>query len=261
MQRNDINNLGQQNFDLQQQYQQQQYQQQQYQQQYPNGYVNPQKKAPKIIITLIVICLLICCCGFGGILLGTSGNKKTGVDSSLSNSESKSNDKSKSSNNAQNNNSKIEDSGLQIEESKPVEQEKKTYHIGDDILVETDAGSYSLCITGVSETSDRNQFSDQQADRVVIIDYNFKNISHSTDFGDYHNDELHIGDFDFSMYDADGEILETYPANIKYAQAVSVGHKSSGQMAYALNNNQNYIEAEYHDNIFMGSNFTIILEW
>lgn len=255
MERNNINNLEQQNFNQQQQYQQP------YQQQYQNGYTNPQKKGPKIIITIIIICILMCCCGIGGIMLGTSGNNKTGVDSSVSKSESQNNDKSESSDNAQDNSSKIGDLGLQVEESKPVRQEKKTYHIGDEILVETDEGSYSLCITGVSETSDRNQFSDKQADRVIIIDYRYENISHATEFGDYYNDELHIGDFDFSMYDADGEVLETYPVDTKYAQAVSVGHKSSGQMAYALNNSQNYIEAEYHDNMFMGSDFTIILEW
>lgn len=63
------------------------------------------------------------------------------------------------------------------------------------------------------------------------------------------------------MYDADGNVLETYPADTKYASAVSPGHKSSGQMAYALNNSTNYIEAEYHDNMFMASDLTVILEW
>lgn len=63
------------------------------------------------------------------------------------------------------------------------------------------------------------------------------------------------------MYDADGNVLKTYPASTDYAQAVSPGHKSSGQMAYTLNNSTNYIEAEYSDNIFMRSDFTIELEW
>lgn len=63
------------------------------------------------------------------------------------------------------------------------------------------------------------------------------------------------------MYDSDGNVLETYPVDIQYASAVSPGHKSSGQMAYARNNSDNYIEAEYHDNIFEGSDFTIELIW
>ena len=148
-----------------------------------------------------------------------------------------------------------------VDETQTAGKEVEAYHIGDEILVETNNGKYSLCITGVSETPDRNQFSDKQADRAVIIDYKFENISHSTDFQNYHNDELFISELDFSMYDADGERLETYPAEVKYAKSVSIGHKSSGQMAYALNNSQNYIEAEYHDNMFMSSDFTIILEW
>ena len=63
------------------------------------------------------------------------------------------------------------------------------------------------------------------------------------------------------MYDAEGNVLETYPVDTKCAQGVSPGHKSSGQMAYALNNSSNYIEAEYHDNFLMSSDFTIELEW
>lgn len=189
-----------------------------------------------IIETLIIVVFTV---GYSEDINGI--NNKTGVESSVSKSQNK---KSKTS--TKKNTSK---------------KNKKTYHIGDSILVRTDSGSYSLRITGVRETSDRNEFSDTKADRVVIIDYKYKNISHSTEFGDYHNDELYISDLDFSMYDADGEALETYPADIKEASGVSVGHKTSGQMAYALNNNKNYIEAEYSDNFLMGSDFKIILKW
>lgn len=46
--------------------------------------------------------------------------------------------------------------------------------------------------------------------------------------------EKGILDWDFKMYDSDGNVLETYPVDVQYASAVSPGHKSSGQMAYAL---------------------------
>lgn len=191
----------------------------------------------------------------------SSVKEKTGIESSIKDDNiDNSSDKNNTDSSVQTDDSEIK-SDTNNTKGKSSNQERKTYHIGDEILVETDEGSYSLCITGITETSDRNQFSDKQADRVVIIDYQYENISHDTQFGDYYNDELYISDIDFSMYDADGNAMETYPTDIKYPQAVSIGHKSSGQMAYALNNDKNYIEAEYHDNMFMGSDFTIILEW
>lgn len=156
-----------------------------------------------------------------------------------------------------------ETSGTEQEgtESSDTTSDKTIYHIGDVIDAKSDNGEYKLCITKVTETDERNEFSDTQADRVVIIDYEFENVDYNVKFGDYKNNELSISDFDFKMYDADGNVLETYPASTDYAQSVSPGHKSSGQMAYALNNATNYIEAEYSDNIFMSSDFTIELEW
>ena len=147
------------------------------------------------------------------------------------------------------------------DEIKTTQNKKTIYHIGDVIDVKSDNGEYKLCITNITETNDRNQFSDTQADRVVIIDYEYENIDYNVEFGDYKNNELSISSWDFSMYDADGNILDTYPADRKYAKSVSPGHKSSGQMAYALNNSSNYIEAEYHDNFLTSSDFTIELQW
>lgn len=150
------------------------------------------------------------------------------------------------------------------ENSPKQEIKSEAYHIGDEIIVDTKNGSYSLCITGVHETDSRNQFWDKQADRVVAIDYKYENISHAveSDFLDYSNNELFISEMDFKMYDADGNLMETYPADItNYPRAVSPGHKVSATMAYALNNDQNYIEAEYHDKASSDSDFTIELEW
>ena len=153
-----------------------------------------------------------------------------------------------------------EQESTESSESSDTTSDKTIYHIGDVIDVKSDNGEYKLCITKVTETDERNEFSDTQADRVVIIDYEFENVDYNVEFGDYKNNELSISDFDFKMYDADGNVLKTYPASTDYAQAVSPGHKSSGQMVYALNNATNYIEAEYSDNIFMSSDFTIELE-
>ena len=57
--------------------------------------------------------------------------------------------------------------------------------------------------------------------------------------------------------------LEDYPIyDIKYSDTVGVGRKSSGEMAFALNNSSNYLELEYYDNVWNSSSDCIIkLEW
>lgn len=139
------------------------------------------------------------------------------------------------------------------DESKQEETED-IYKIGDVIKVSTPNGSYNLSITGISETTDRNQFSDTQADRVIIVDYNYENIDVP--------EELYIFDSNFKAYDADNNSLETYPADIKAADSIGAGRKTTGQMAFALNNETNKVELEYFDNMFADSkDCLIILEW
>lgn len=200
-------------------------------------------------VAAIIISLLWLICGFGIMSIGIISSNTDTISS-------------KSIESSVNTTVNDTDTATEIEAPKQVKKQDKTiYSIGDTINIKSSNGEYNLCITGVTETSDRNEFSDIQADRVIIIDYMYENIEYNVEFGDYQNNELSISDWDFSMYDADGNILETYPADTKYAKAVSPGHKSSGQMAFALNNDTNYIEAEYHDNMFAGSDFTIELIW
>lgn len=131
---------------------------------------------------------------------------------------------------------------------------EETYKVGDVIQISTYNGSYSFTITGISETSDRNEFSDIQADRVVVIDYEYENIDVP--------EELYISDMNFKAYDADNNALETYPADIKYADSISAGRKTTGQMAFALNNPTNRIELEYFDNMFSSTkDCLIVAEW
>ncbi|MGL5916932.1 MAG: DUF4352 domain-containing protein [Culicoidibacterales bacterium] len=139
-------------------------------------------------------------------------------------------------------------------EEKPAEETKKTYSIGEQIVVKTSKGEYNFTITGISETEDRNQFSDTQADRVVIIDYTYENINLE--------DDLYISDMSFKGYDANGTSLSTYPASTEYAQSVGAGRNNSAQMAFALNNATNEIELEYYDNMFNSkSDAMIAITW
>ena len=55
--------------------------------------------------------------------------------------------------------------------------ELTTYKLNEDIYVTNSSGKYRIKFTKISETSERNEFSDKQANRVVIIEYEYENIS------------------------------------------------------------------------------------
>lgn len=132
--------------------------------------------------------------------------------------------------------------------------EKKTYGVNEDVYVKNDSGEYRLKITGVTETDYRNQFSDTVADRVIIISYEYENISVE--------DDLYVSDYDFKVYDADNNKLESYPADTIYGGYVGIGRKASASMAFALNNSANYVELEFYDNMWNSSSDCIFkLEW
>lgn len=75
MERNDINNIEEQRFSQQQNYNQQQYQ---------SGYTNPKKKDPIILILLIIIGCLMCYCCIGCIFTYSSDK---GKEETIDNSE------------------------------------------------------------------------------------------------------------------------------------------------------------------------------
>jgi len=63
------------------------------------------------------------------------------------------------------------------------------------------------------------------------------------------------------MYDKDGNAISSYPADTKGAVSISPGHQTTAQMAYGLNNPVNYIEAEFGNNPFLGTDCKIELMW
>jgi len=144
-------------------------------------------------------------------------------------------------------------SGTQNSE-KPVVT-KKTYGLNEDIYITNSDGEYRLKINGIKETNDRNEYSDVTADRVVIISYEYENISLS--------DDLYISDYNFKVYDANNNSLDDYPiSDIDYPDTVGIGRKSSGEMAFALNSASNYLELEYYDNMWNSNSDCIVkIEW
>lgn len=125
-------------------------------------------------------------------------------------------------------------------------QEEKVYGVGDIYKYKDD---YSLKIDSVKTTKERNQFEDKKAKEVVIITYTYENLNSDKD--------LFIDSMAFKVYDADGNAVDTYPANIeKMPEAVSKGRKCTAQMAYAVNSGDT-LELEYYDNMFNSKKDTI----
>lgn len=131
-----------------------------------------------------------------------------------------------------------------------------TYKLNEDIFITNNLGKYRVKFTSVTETSDRNQFSDIKADRVVIIEWEYENLTIEED--------LLVSDMsNFKLYDKDNNKLESYPAgDTKTGGSVGQGRKTVASEAYALNNSNNYIELEFYDNIWNSKpDCKVYLEW
>ena len=129
----------------------------------------------------------------------------------------------------------------------------QSFKIGDEIFIKNDDGEYKFTITEVKETSDRNEFADENPLKVILVSYTYENISLS--------DDLYIDDMSFSAYDKNNNKMDSYPADIKYPDSVSSGRKCSAEMAFGLDSEENYVELEFYDNMFLDADCKIILEW
>lgn len=141
-----------------------------------------------------------------------------------------------------------------VVENKGSKKEQKKYGLNEPVIITTSAGSYRLTFTGVTETSERNRYSDTQANRVILISYEYENIDSE--------ENVYIFDSHFKIYDNENNSLETYPVSDKAGESVSVGRKTNATMAYALNSNTNHIEIEHYSNMFNNKYDCIFeIEW
>ena len=133
--------------------------------------------------------------------------------------------------------------------------EVSKYKLNEDIYITNSSGKYRLKFTKIYETNDRNQYSDITANRVVIVEYEYENLTLPND--------LYISSMDFKVYDKENNVLESYPATeTKYASAVATGRKATASEAFALNSSSNYIELDYYDNIFNSkADCRVVIEW
>ena len=116
----------------------------------------------------------------------------------------------------------------------------QTYKIGDNVTVHTNRGDYSLKFTGVRETTQRNEFADENPQRVIILEYEYKNISFDSD--------VVVSFLYLRAYDKDGNALTIYPdISVKETTNISQGKTATASIAYGLDNNENFVTVDFYD--------------
>lgn len=123
------------------------------------------------------------------------------------------------------------------------------FGLGETIPMTTNYGNYEITFTEAYFTDDRNQFSDKQADKVLIIVYEYKNVSYDDGF----MDGLWISPYtDYSIYGEDGFALETYPASTPYYQEEApIGRSSRGSEAFAVIGDQHSFEIQLGSDVII----------
>lgn len=125
------------------------------------------------------------------------------------------------------------------------QNDEKVYEIGDTVTVHTSRGDYSVKFTGVRETTKRNKYADDNPQRVVILEYEYKNISFDSD--------VVVSYLYFRAYDNDGNALTVYPdTSIKQTTNISQGKTATASVAYGLDSDDNVVTVDFY-NITMES--------
>ena len=127
------------------------------------------------------------------------------------------------------------------------EVEENRGQLGDTIYITTSSGDYELTFTNAYYTDERNDYSSVVADKVIMLEYEYKNISYE----DRYMDGLFICEgIHYKVYDGDGYSLGTYPATLSYYQdSVSKNRSSKGSEAFAVVGDQTHYEIEVADMI------------
>ena len=76
------------------------------------------------------------------------------------------------------------------------------------------------------------------------------------------DEDFYIDENNFKVYDKNNTILEVYPLDVSFANAISKGRNATNKIAYGLNSDDNYIEIELRSQS-TGKSFNkkVILQW
>ena len=126
--------------------------------------------------------------------------------------------------------------------------------LGDTLVVsENGVDLYEITFDKAFLTDERNQFSDDASENVIVLEYTYKNLSVE--------DGLNVFEgTDFRVYDANGAALSTYPAGAElYGGTVSVGRSGTSQEAFGFNGDrQQTLEIEIFDSLFNSTPLAIV---
>lgn len=141
-----------------------------------------------------------------------------------------------------------------LENNKQNSVKEEIYGLNDLITLNNGTGTMNLKFLSIKETDDRNEFEEKEYEKVIFIEYYYENVDLEDDF--YIDEDI------FKVYDKGNKILETYPLEVNFAQAISKGRNATNKIAYGLNNKENYIEIELcSQSTGKSFNKKVILEW
>lgn len=121
------------------------------------------------------------------------------------------------------------------------ERQGRIFNVGERVEVD---GNYAITILGVTETDERNQFSEKKVEQVLIIDYLYENINDDTN-------DIYVSDMNFKFIDEHGNMCDTYPVGGIYApQNTPIGAKTLTSMTIGTVEESKKIKLNYYDNMF-----------
>ena len=123
----------------------------------------------------------------------------------------------------------------------PIVEKETRYHLGDTIELtsQTYGGDVEVIFTNAYFTDYRNEFEEEQPDKVLVVEYQYKNIS----FG-YEDGFFFCSGLGYDVYGEDGFILSSYPYYTDYSESVSIGRSSKGSDSFNVYGDQHHFEIE-----------------
>lgn len=123
--------------------------------------------------------------------------------------------------------------------------ETKNYKIGEIVTIKNNSDEYTLKVTNVKETKDRNEYADEDPKQVFLIDYTYECTKTK--------EGLYVSNMNFKIVDEKGEAGYSYPIDTKSPQSITAGTTCKAQMAFGVNNKSKSVKLQFYDNMFNGN--------
>ncbi|WP_239760879.1 DUF5067 domain-containing protein [Mammaliicoccus sp. N-M51] len=120
--------------------------------------------------------------------------------------------------------------GTKEEQKKNKKTSEKRYKVGDDVTIK----DVQFKLVDAYYTDERNEFTDVEADKVLVVDMEIKNNG---------DEDIPVGT-DVKAY-ADGKQLESYPVDDELLDGLSPGRSIQGKTGFAITGNPKKLELEF----------------